>query len=793
MEERLAHLSKIGEDIRQQTVYQHCLNTAEYTKIIHDLPDLEAITYLAALLHDVGKATDAFSEYLRKAVFENKKDKKTNHSSAGAKFLLNFFEINPTSDAMLLITIVCEAIISHHGLCDFIKLDGENQFDKRCNPSHDIAYEQVLSYIESHFNKDEIRVLFDRAQTGLLTIKKEIMYQTKNDADKKTECKFFLSALSRHVLSIVIDADREDTRSFMLNTPLRNSNDPLCWDDAIGKLEAELAGYKAVEKLDVLRKTISEECRKKAAFQQGIYRLSCPTGSGKTLSSLRYALHHAKEYKKKHLFYIAPYKTILEQNAKVIKQFFPDEMLLEHHSDMIPEDVEEYAYLNSNWSSPVIMTTAIQFYQTLFSDRTTSIRRFHQLANSVIIIDEAQTIPINIVHMFNYMLNYLAGICHTTIVLCTATQPVFDKVTRPLHFVEYPELVDHRNAIQDEFKRVHVVNACIPEGFDLNEFTEFIMNCKEKHQSVLVIVNTKSEAASLYKLCVELNEYADEQSLIYHLTTSMCPEHRNDILAELKGKLSNCDGKGILCIATNLVECGVDMSFHCVIRSLAGLDSIIQAAGRCNRNKEIDDGYVYLVKSKTENITSLPMLKKGQTVIQKILLELDKQNDYLDELFHTEVIEKYYDAYFFDHKDEMDYLIKKHNTNQIELWTGREASILEAMKTDHHSMPRIHSALKTAGENFELIEPSIGMIVPYGEGKKLIEDLNSSIEANEKYDLLKKAQRFTIQMYERKYKELVARGIVSIIEFCGIAVLKEGFYNNAIGLDITSELALLAV
>lgn len=479
----------------------------------------------------------------------------------------------------------------------------------------------------------------------------------------------------------------------------------------------------------------------------------------------------------------------MTQNSKVIKELFDKPDVLEHHSNVIPEDKHEYAYLNSNWSSPVIMTTAVQFYQTLFSHNTTSIRRFHQLADSVIIIDEAQTMPLKMISMFNLMMNYLSEICGSTIVLCTATQPSFEKTKRPMSIGEDHVIVDNSLDVIETFKRVHIIDACTKAGFEIDEYASFIMDCWRKHKRVLVIVNTKAEASELYELCKQMKREEDEVLDVYHLSTYMCSEHRDDKLNEIKVDLDL--QTNIICISTSLIEAGVDISVDCVIRSLTGLDSIIQAAGRCNRNKTSDFGYVYITKSNTKIHSKLHNVKEGMDAMIPLLNKI-KDKHYIDELMLPEVISNYYEHYFYQSKINKDYKITNMSETQINLWSGLHAGRFEAEK-DVKNCPVLTSALKTAGENFDVIDATIGVLVPYKKGKDIIAKLNGEAKMSEKYDLLQEAQPYMIQVYENQYRKLMEAGVIEYMDFADVLVLKEGCYNDETGLCLSQEMKDLFV
>ena len=446
-EKILSHFVINSEGERAQPLYEHNTHTKQLAKKFGQKLNCENICSIAGELHDIGKSQKAFQIYIRKAAAGEFVQKGSiNHSSAGAKYIMDTFAKSDNPFVILTAEIIAEAIISHHGLKDFISPDGDLKFQKSCY-SEKYDEKEISEYIQEMLDEIKIKDDIEKAVEELQVLYEAIYERIPDGEYKDDEIGFDISAIIRYVLSCVIAADREDTRMFMLNeTPLKEIDVNLLWKNAINKLEQLISTFSQEGELNKLRMEISRQCYIAASRQPGIYRLSCPTGSGKTLSSLRFALHHAHKYQKKHIFYIAPYKSILTQNSDVMKQFFFKDDVLIHHSDFIPEDQEKYLYLNSNWSSPFIMTTAVQFYQTLFSNNTTSIRRFHQLSDSVIIIDEAQTIPTHMISMFNYMINFLSEVCHSTIVLCTATQPVFEKTKRQMR------IYADNGIIQDELQ-----------------------------------------------------------------------------------------------------------------------------------------------------------------------------------------------------------------------------------------------------------------------------------------------------------------------------------------------------
>lgn len=782
MDEYLAHAIKEDDDsIRIQTIMEHSENTANLVKQYGKSLKTSNLCTLMAYLHDAGKFSNAFQTYLQQALNgEFVRRGSVNHASPGAHYVMQFREEDIFDQ--LTKTIISECIISHHGLRDFITPNGKNEFYRLTQENHE-QYMDVYAHVNKEFDKKKIDDLYKKAKQEVQNI-----YTKINDPIKtEEECMFDINTFIRYVLSILINADREDTRSFMLNLSLPQIKDTdIVWTNAISKLEAILSKFTSKDKLSQEKHKISEECKAFADHKSGVYRLSCPTGSGKTLASLRYALYHAKKHHKKHIFYIAPYKSILTQNSEVIKSVFEEQEVLEHHSDIVPEDKQRYTYLNSNWSTPVIMTTAIQFYQTLFSNNTTSIRRFHQLNDAVIIIDEAQTIPLEMISMFNYMINYLSEICHSTVLLCTATQPLFEQTKRPMRLCTPTDVVSLSSKRIEAFKRVHLVNKCTASGFTIEEYADFIMECWRKHKTVLVIVNTKAEAAQLYERCKQFTKEQELKLDIYHLSTNMCPKHRTDKLTEIirNTKLE----ESMICISTNLIEAGVDISFPCVIRSLTGLDSILQAAGRANRYKAVPFGYVYIVNSKSEVVGKIKSVVEGKKVMLNMMHKMQSK-EYVDELLLPETIAKYYNQYYFHTNVNMDYLIKKLNgETMIQLWTGDHGGAGEANKQNHDKLPILTSALRSAGENFDIMPQTIGVLVPYAKGKELITMFNSnSVSNTEKYELLKEAQLYMIQVYEYTYQKLVDTGVISFLEFGDMLALKEG-YDLEVGLNMNQKL-----
>ena len=331
----------------------------------------------------------------------------------------------------------------------------------------------------------------------------------------------------------MINGDRRDTAEFMNDidfSSVVNGNVQI-WEKSLSNLERYLENLPAGSEIETARKELSEFCKEFADKPSCIYRLNLPTGSGKTLSGLRYAITHAVKHDKKRIFYIAPLISILDQNAQIIRESVEnDDIVLEHHSNIImdqddTEELNHYQLLAETWDSPIIVTTLVQFLNTLFSGKTSCIRRMKSLCNSVIIIDEVQTVPTNMLTLFNLAMNFLSIVCNADILLCSATQPCLEKAAHPL-IISPAEAVpsDKMDYYRRVFKRTDIIESGRMKLED--EITSFVLDLSGKYKSILIVCNTKNEAAKLFK------NLRDIVSInCYHLSSGMCMAHRRTVLA----------------------------------------------------------------------------------------------------------------------------------------------------------------------------------------------------------------------------------------------------------------------
>ncbi len=779
-------IAHINNNNKEQKVEEHLINVAQHAFILGNAVGMGHLAYLAGILHDLGKWRMKFEHYIRIAVSNSKQARRgeVNHSSAGAIFVYQRY-YKGDENQRLTAQMVAMAILSHHGLYDCLDTHGIDHFHRRVEDLDGLDYDEVMDNLsKSQISISTLDEYFDKAVEEIKSFK--AMF------DKiKLHPSYTISMIERMLLSILIDADRFDTARFcddwLIDSDKAEAD--AIWDILSQNLETHLNSYPNKGYIAEIRRRVSDECLQFAANKPGIYRLAVPTGGAKTLSSLRYALNHAKQYKKKHIFYMAPYLSILEQNSEVFRSALAnDDYILEHHSNVVYEEAEQeaaseynrYKLLTENWDSPIVVTTFVQFLNTMFSDSTQSVRRFHSLADSVIIIDEIQSLPVRMIAMFNLAMNYLSCMCGTTIILCSATQPVLDKVRPPIYLGEPHDIIKNKTELYRQLKRVRV--EAKQELMDTETLSRFVTEIMNRYMDVLIIVNTKAAASELFSALKQYYADTEDDVLLIHLSTHMCAQHRLDEINRVRNNLKKVR---IVCVSTALIEAGVDLSFSCVVRSYAGLDSIAQAAGRCNRNGEALEGIVYLIQYQVERLGHLKEIRQGAECSKKIVDSYMVQPErYQYDLLSTEALDDFYKNYYYDKQNTkvMYYKVEREGFDLIDLLTknriGREAADSEGKKPDL----MMFQAFKTAGKHFEVIaNNTTGVIVPYEDGTGIISNLSGDLPAQELKKELRAAQRYTVNLYKQNIDRLKDSGALYFIESAGVWVLRDGFYDNAVG------------
>lgn len=772
--EYIAHIRK--RDKAEQTVSEHCVNVAHIAAEYGKLIGMRNILFAAGLYHDVGKMTERFDKYIRAISTEKRGD--IDHCFAGAKYVLEVSE-KLGEDYKEVARFIGHIIMSHHGVHDWIDENCKDYFLDRINRGKD--FDEIRRNINGIISKDGLIDILKAAKKEhdtLINECKELAGKTCLDtggSSKSLVYRFYLGMMEKMAVSILIDADRTDTKEFMEDNFKEKTYSSDVFNEMALNMENKLKGYRRLnDRIALQRQSISDRCLEAAKKENRISRLIVPTGGGKTLSSLRYAINYCKNFDKDRIFYIAPYMSILEQNSECIEEIVKKTNFLEHHSDVIcsietQEELDEYELLAERWNYPVVATTMVKFLNALFSGKGSDVRRMHQLNNSVIIIDEVQSIPKKCIYIFNLAMNYLSYCCGSNIILCSATQPCFESL-------KYPLIIDSKNKslsgdyVEDfeAFKRTKIEILDTTYGYTTSEIANFVTEKYKEEKNVLVIMNTKATALEVYKYVTECVSDFDEEPYVIHLSTSMCPIHRKEKINEMKHHLKN--GEPVICVTTQLIEAGVDISFNCVVRSLAGLDSIAQAAGRCNRNGEIEEGKVYVVKVKNENLRNLLEIKEGGIATERLKGIYD---NYLD----VEAMRAFYSEIFRQNDRKMKYPV---GSDEILDWLSENIKRKPMMTPNEKKEVKYQcQAFKSAGKNFRVIDNNAtDVIVPYDDdAEEIIEKLNGNVDISEYGFYLKMAQKYTISIYNCSQND-------EIVELkSGAKMLKKQYYNKEYGHD----------
>jgi CRISPR-associated endonuclease/helicase Cas3 len=804
----IAHIRKTDKE--PQYLWNHLNTVSMLSGLFTEKVGLKEPGEIIGLLHDLGKASKEFQDYICSATGITDPDKdeyvdaaakkgKVDHSSAGAQAIYrNLSSKGP--EGVLAAQFLSLCIASHHsGLIDCLLPDGENNFKRRIEKSEEKTHtDEALSNFDEEENK-ELNDLFSVKIESQLISK---LNSLKEDNDSKDTLVFKYGLLVRFLFSCLIDADRLDTADFESpkEAQLRNYGKYHPWEILIERLERKLKEFenKATKNVvDDLRNQVSQACLAFSTKPKGIYQLKVPTGGGKTLASLRFALNHARHHKMDRIFYIIPYTSIIDQNADEVRKIledkddngkYLDKVVLEHHSNLTPEEeTRRNSLLSENWDAPIVFTTQVQFLEALFGPGTRSARRMHQLANSVIIFDEVQTIPIRCVHMFNVALRFLVKGCGSTVVLCTATQPLLDKIepaNKALTIQPDQKMMPNEKELFNKLKRVEVFDRRKIGGWSDEEVAELAEQELREKGNALIIVNTKASARSLYQTIAER-----KISETYHLSTNMCPAHRLDILNTVKKCIS--DRLPVICISTQLIEAGVDIDFGSVIRYQAGLDSIVQAAGRCNRNGKQRLGNVWVINPSEENIDNLKDIRIGTEVTERILDEFNNNSEaFENDRLGLEMMSTYYKYYFYQRKDEMRYKVGKES--QI----GREDDLFNLLSLNtisvaehqriNNSTPAIllKQSFQSAAKAFYAIDSfSRGVVAPYRmDGEEIINDLCGVSDIEKQYKLLKRAQRYSVNMLPYDFERMAKmHAIQEAQKDAGIFYLDSQYYSNQFG------------
>ena len=775
---------------KEQSLKEHLSNVSHFASDFAKNLKVENCLMLCGYLHDIGKYSNEFQNYIRKEQENERlgideKQKRVDHGVYGAKFIYKLSNKQRDLTADILSEVVC---YHHGGLPDNISDDRVVPLIERMNNVDEDKYNDVVH-----------RFFEDNPKISMACLTEMFSFATKeiNDVVKsipKDRRAIYISFLIKNIYSMLVDADRLDSYLFTVGyEDIKEYDSYNLWINYNRLLQEKLNLFKqsnveteletAVKKA---REEVSDSCQKFAEKQTGIYNLTVPTGGGKTLASLNFALNHAIKYGKQRIIYVIPYTSIIEQNAEQVRKILnAKDTLLEYHSNIIDTDrdesFEQFEIFAERWTSPIIFTTMVQFLNSVFANGNGNIRRMRSLENSVIVFDEIQTLPIKCINLFYTLIGYLRDVSNTTSILCTATQPNVSDISEKLGAINIDgEIIENRSEIFTQLERMRVIDKTdINMSYD--EAADFIFDTKLNVNSVLTVVNTVSSAINLYEKVRERVNCS-----VYLLTSRMCPKHRKTVIENIKKALK--EKEELICVSTQLIEAGVDISFESVVRSLAGLDSVAQATGRGNRHGEKTLGYSYIIRLKDENVEALREIRLGQDSTKNLLCEYKRSKEGFDSsLLSEKAIRRYYEMYF-NNKE-----IKENMSYPIE--NGK--SIYSVLKNSRGNISGYNGnyplsywmQFKTARENFMVIDENTEtVIVPYDNvAKELIgEFLSDSVI--DKYAVLRKLQPYSVTLYPNIMAKLKALDAFTEENRYKVFILKDLFYSDECGVILESKL-----
>jgi len=699
------------------------------------------IAALAGRWHDLGKYALAFQRYLEQSAAGDRKRRGPDHSSAGALHATQQLRGNLGQCLAFLIA-------GHHaGLTDL----GTPE-----DPDGSCLKRRLAEPPEEAF--DAIR----RASAELKAAAEPTLPAwLKSPGGTPLRLSLFI----RMLFSCLIDADRLATEGFCdpENSSLRRSAP----GPSIAQLQQALDGHidrlsdnARIEQSPVAasRASLLADCRGMAERAPGLFSLTAPTGSGKTLSSMSFALRHAAKYGLRRVIYALPFTSVTEQNAAVFRRAFGpvgSNAVLEHHSAYRSpsEGSEEEAYAArvwhrltaENWDAPIIVTTNVQLLQSLFASGASDCRKLHRIAKSVIVLDEAQTLPVQMLKPTLTALQELASSYGCSIVLCSATMPAVTQCADfPIGLAPVQEIVSHPIALERSMRRVEIKR--------VGPLTDdALLDRVSLHRQALIVVNTRPHAARLFRAL------KGREVPCIHLSGLMCPEHRTKVVADVKRRL-HADEQ-CLVVSTQVVEAGVDIDFPIVFRAMAGLDSLIQAAGRCNREGRRSTSPV-LVFDTDERAPG--EIGQGALVAAQVL---EEGVDPVD--LHT--IERYFQLLHWDRKEE---------------WDGGVGPDGRSVRITDDLLSPARLALRQAARAYRIVEDdgqSVPVVVPYGpDGTAVCEDLRKPRPGD--HSLTRLAQRFTVNARKWHVDKALETGICEQTEG-GIVMLREPKrYDSELGL-----------
>lgn len=708
-----------------QSIADHSEATAALAEGMAEAFGAGAWGRLCGLWHDIGKYSASFQRHIISSSGYDttvSDPGRVDHSTAGALYAKERLK----NSCLPLAYCICG---HHSGLMDY---DGNGH---GCLQFHLSAQEEhLLSDVRQHLQLEQLLPQLPAPRFD-------------NDTYNPKSWHLWI----RMLFSCLVDADRLDAEQFdnPVKSARRSRFKPLSeLSTLLDSYLHDLSAHASSTTVNTIRADVQAECRKAAALPQGIYSLTVPTGGGKTLSSLVWALGHARHHGLRRIIIAIPYTSIVVQTADLLRKIFGQENVVEHHSyadfDSLPEKQRERMELAAeNWDAPIIVTTNVQLFESLFSNRPSQCRKLHNIARSVVILDEVQMLPAEHLHPIVDVLGCLSRYMGTSILLTTATQPALTGAIGSgqarFEGLQCREIVADRQSLYDKMRRVDI--SIEPHSYGYGTLASQLAG----YSQVLCVVNTRGEAQKLY------SSLADKTSA-YHLSRMMCQEHLGRKLDEIKLRLRR--GEPVVVVSTQLIEAGVDIDFPVVWRAMAGLDSIAQSAGRCNREGRQERGHVHVFEIEGARLQG--SMAKAAYATRDLLRQ--GQADFLS----PQAAEEYFRIFY----------AKINDTDK-----GGMA----------HKLYRPCPQFQSAGDAFRMIDNDnqLTVYVPYGQGAELTEQLRQGFCTRQ---LLRRLQRYSVGLPVSRRGDLEHTGAIRLTD--SVYVLPDlSCYDDSTGLMLGSRWA----
>lgn len=715
----IAHLFKEDDNRwKIQSNEEHCAGVAGLASRFAGEFGMSSWGGLIGFLHDKGKESNAFQQHIKKVSGYSPEVKVIgNYHHAYVGGAIAGKQYGKSAD-----NLIVNQILSHHsGLHDSDEIDAA--IKKEMDQNHD-------GQLPPEINTD----------IGTIKLNKPPFVISPND----------FHHLARMLFSCLVDADYLDTESFMDKTSSELRSGKATLTELLPKLENYLLELKANatdSAVNHVRDEVQNQCIRTSESPIGFYSLTVPTGGGKTLSSLVWAMRHAIHNGQDRVIVAIPYTSIIVQTASILRNIFGEENVLEHHSNADPEQIrderlrERMRLATENWDYPIIVTTNVQLFESMFDNRPSVCRRLHNIVNSVIILDEVQTLQVDYLQPIVDSLKTYNKLFKMSVLFTTASQPVLSGVIEGCNpkasfsgINEIKEIIPENFRLHDKLRRVRL--DIDNEGKTYDEVAGMLT----RHKRVLCVVNTRNDAKELYKRL-------PQEGVTLHLSKMMCPAHIRETIAKIKTALKDDENEIIRVVSTQLIEAGVDIDFPVVFRQEAGLDSVLQAAGRCNREGNLNSGTTYVFSLANEHNLPKGDIQDGNNARKSIVGDHDWFDPSTMKLYFRQL---YCRKDSFDKKNIKDYLYKKD------------------------------PCFETAAKEFRLIEDTgKNVIVCWNDSTELVRKLT---QHGPSYMLMKRLSDYSVNVYQRDFDALCSMGVVSE-KVEGVYVVEyAGQYDEHIGL-----------